>query len=101
MTDPVADNQSVSSLFRAFTLLTFHPSASSGIKTNLTNVRNLGNSWNSSTLQNVYANLTMNTTSANSGNLTGNRIYYSNDYAVSSPFVLGVFQSSDERRRNH
>lgn len=64
----------------------FLRSASSGVKTNLTQVQNLGNLWNSSALQSVYANLTMNTTSANSGNLTGNRVFYSNDYAVSVPF---------------
>lgn len=64
----------------------FLRSASSGVKTNLTQVQNLGNLWNSSTLQSVYANLTMNTTSANSGNLTGNRVFYSNDYAVSGLF---------------
>ncbi|KAI1797852.1 polysaccharide lyase family 8 protein [Ganoderma leucocontextum] len=65
LTDPVADNH-----------------ASSGIKTNLTQVQTLGGLWNSSTLQNVYDNLSMNTTSANSGNLTGNRMFYANDYAV-------------------
>ncbi|KAI0361658.1 polysaccharide lyase family 8 protein [Trametes cingulata] len=65
MTDPVIDN---------------HSSAS--IKTNLTQLQVLGQEWGSDVILNVFNNLSLNTTTANSGNLVGNRVFYANDYAV-------------------
>ncbi|KAI0741691.1 polysaccharide lyase family 8 protein [Daedaleopsis nitida] len=65
MTDPVADDH-----------------ASSGIKTNLTQLQVLGELWKSDVISSAYEMLSTNTTSANSGNIIGNRIFYANDYVV-------------------
>ncbi|KAI0365219.1 polysaccharide lyase family 8 protein [Pilatotrama ljubarskyi] len=65
MTDPVVDDH-----------------ASASIKTNLTQLQVLGQEWGSDIILNVFNNLSVNTTTANSGNLVGNRVFYANDYAV-------------------
>lgn len=57
-------------------------SADANIKTNVTQIQVLGQLWNSDTLLDVFNNLSLNTTSSNSGNLVGNRVFYANDYAV-------------------
>ena len=62
---PVADNQ---------------PTAS--ISTNLTQVQQLGNSWNSATLKAFASSLSAPPSNANAGSLTGNRMFYANDYMV-------------------
>ncbi|KAI0825161.1 polysaccharide lyase family 8 protein [Trametes gibbosa] len=65
MTDPVIDNH-----------------ASASIKTNLTQLQVLGQEWGSDVIQDAFNNLSLNTTTANSGNLVGNRVFFANDYAV-------------------
>ncbi|OJT12944.1 Chondroitinase-AC [Trametes pubescens] len=65
MTDPVIDKH-----------------ASSSINTNLTQLQVLGQEWGSDVLTDVFNNLSLNTTTANSGNLVGNRVFFANDYAV-------------------
>ncbi|OBZ79153.1 Chondroitinase-AC [Grifola frondosa] len=65
LTDPVIDNH-----------------ASSSINTNLTQLQVLGQEWGSDILTNVFDDLSLNTTDANSGNLTGNRMFYANDFMV-------------------
>ncbi|KAI0662797.1 polysaccharide lyase family 8 protein [Cubamyces menziesii] len=65
LTDPVADNH-----------------ADESIKTNLTQLQVLGQEWGSDVILNAFNNLSLNTTTANSGNLVGNRVFYANDYAV-------------------
>ncbi|OCH96194.1 polysaccharide lyase family 8 protein [Obba rivulosa] len=65
MTDPVSAN---------------HETAS--IDTNLTQIQVLAEEWGSSTLMDVFDNLSLNTTDANSGALIGNRMFYANDFMV-------------------
>ncbi|KAH9849787.1 polysaccharide lyase family 8 protein [Lenzites betulinus] len=65
LTDPVIDDH-----------------ASSDIKTNLTQLQVLGQEWGSDVIQDVFNNLSLNTTTANSGNLVGNRVFFANDFAV-------------------
>lgn len=50
---------------------------------NLTEIQQLGELWNSSTMVDVYNALVKNTSDANVGALYGNRNFYSNDYMVS------------------
>ena len=44
--------------------------------------------WNSQTVLNAFNSLSLNTTTANSGNLIGNRVFYANDYFVRKRDVL-------------
>lgn len=62
--------------------LTGYDSASANIKTNLTELQVLGQLWDSDIILNAFDNVSLNTTTANSGNLIGNRVFYANDYAV-------------------
>jgi hypothetical protein len=56
--------------------------ATGSIKTNLTDVLDLGKQWSSDTLVAFANSLSENTTHANAGNLIGNRMFYANDYMV-------------------
>ncbi|TBU65040.1 polysaccharide lyase family 8 protein [Dichomitus squalens] len=56
--------------------------ADSSINTNLTQLQVIGQIWNSDTVLDVFNNLSLNTTTANSGNLVGSRVFYANDYFV-------------------
>jgi hypothetical protein len=67
--------------------------ATANLKINLTQIQVLGQQWNSADISQVYNNLTSDTTNANSGSLTGNRMFYANDYMVSS---LVYLSSNDE-----
>ncbi|KAK0465143.1 polysaccharide lyase family 8 protein [Desarmillaria tabescens] len=62
---PVADNQATASL-----------------KTNLTQIRVLGELWNSSDITRVYEVLEGTSKDANIGAVVGNRMFYTNDYMV-------------------
>ncbi|KAK0233202.1 polysaccharide lyase family 8 protein [Armillaria fumosa] len=62
---PVADNQATASL-----------------KTNLTQIRVLGDLWNSSDITHVYEALEGTSKDANIGAIVGNRMFYTNDYMV-------------------
>ncbi|KAJ3511292.1 hypothetical protein NLJ89_g4183 [Agrocybe chaxingu] len=54
--------------------------ASGSIKINLTQVLVLGEQWSSGTLIDFANDLSFDTTSANAGQLEGNRMFYANDY---------------------
>ena len=56
--------------------------ATGSINTNLTEVRVLGESWQSDKLVNIVDSLNQNTTDANAGSLNGNRMFWDNDYMV-------------------
>lgn len=56
--------------------------ASGSIKTNLASVLKLGTLWSSDTLKNFASDLSANSSSANAGNLIGNKMFYTNDYMV-------------------
>ena len=56
--------------------------ATGEIHLNLTQIQLLGQLWNSSTLTNVYNDLAKSTTDANAGEMSGNRMFYANDYMV-------------------
>ncbi|KAH7915793.1 polysaccharide lyase family 8 protein [Hygrophoropsis aurantiaca] len=62
---PVADNQ-----------------ATGSIKINISQVQELGEQWQSDTLLNFYESLSKNTSNANAGELTGNRMFFDSDYMV-------------------
>lgn len=56
--------------------------ATANLKMNLTQIQVLGQQWGSSAISQVYSNLVLATTDANSGGLNGNRMFYANDYMV-------------------
>ncbi|KAF8078587.1 chondroitin AC/alginate lyase [Lyophyllum atratum] len=56
--------------------------ATGSIKINLTQVRELGQLWSSSSLINFADSLSPSTPNANAGCLNGNRMFYANDYMV-------------------
>ncbi|SJL05739.1 uncharacterized protein ARMOST_09075 [Armillaria ostoyae] len=62
---PIADNQATASL-----------------KTNLTQIRVLGDLWNSSDITHVFEVLEGTSKDANIGATVGNRVFYTNDYMV-------------------
>lgn len=57
--------------------------ATGSLNLNLSEVLQLGQLWNSSTMIQVYHNLIEHTVDANAGSLIGNRNFYNNDYMVS------------------
>lgn len=61
--------------------------ATGSININITEIQQLGQLWNSSTLLSVYSKLASNSSNANVGNIVGNRMFYDNDYMVSQPFI--------------
>ncbi|EJF60682.1 polysaccharide lyase family 8 protein [Dichomitus squalens LYAD-421 SS1] len=65
ITFPVSDNQATASL-----------------KINISQIQELGNLWGSETIQSVYNSLAVNSWTANSGDIIGNRMFYDNDYMV-------------------
>ena len=56
--------------------------ATGSINTNLTEVRVLGENWQSDKLINIVGSLNQSTTNANAGSLNGNRMFWNNDYMV-------------------
>ena len=56
--------------------------ATGGLNLNLSEIQQLGEIWNSSTMVDVYEGLIQNTSDANAGSLYGNRNFYNNDYMV-------------------
>ncbi|KAI0757019.1 polysaccharide lyase family 8 protein [Daedaleopsis nitida] len=84
MTDPVADNH-----------------ADADINTNLTQLQVIGQSFNSDVISNAFTSLSLNTTTANSGNIVGNRIFYANDYAVQrGPGYVTTLRMYSKRTQN-
>lgn len=53
--------------------------------TNLTQVEHVGEEWSSDTLIDFADSLSGEFNSANAGDLTGNRMFWSNDYMVPIP----------------
>jgi hypothetical protein len=62
--------------------------ATNSILVNLTEVQRLGQEWHSQTMVDVAENLQTNTTNANAGSLKGNRMFYNNDYMVTSKYFI-------------
>jgi hypothetical protein len=56
--------------------------ATGSIKINLTQLDQLGQEWHSETLAEIAQSLSKDVANANAGNLTGNRMFYDNDYMV-------------------
>ncbi|KAK7463608.1 hypothetical protein VKT23_005549 [Stygiomarasmius scandens] len=56
--------------------------ATGSINLNLTEIQQLGQDWSSQTLVDFVDHLSRNVTSANAGQLEGNRMFYTNDYMV-------------------
>jgi hypothetical protein len=56
--------------------------ADANIMMNVTQVGALGEAWNSSSLSEYASSLSSSPSSANAGNLVGNRLFWSNDYMV-------------------
>ncbi|KAI0094643.1 polysaccharide lyase family 8 protein [Irpex rosettiformis] len=56
--------------------------ATGSININITEIQQLGQLWNSSTLLSVYSGLSSKSSNANVGSIVGNRMFYDNDYMV-------------------
>ncbi|PIL31993.1 hypothetical protein GSI_06697 [Ganoderma sinense ZZ0214-1] len=56
--------------------------ATGSIDISSSHIQQLGNAWNSQTLQAVASNVVASGDNANVGNLQGNRMFYANDYMV-------------------
>ncbi|KAG9007820.1 hypothetical protein FRB93_007211 [Tulasnella sp. JGI-2019a] len=74
--------------------------ASAKIGINLTQVRQLGHQWHSAIMEQAANDLMQNGTSANAGELTGNRMFWVNDYMVhrGSSYVTTVKMLSSRTR---
>lgn len=55
---------------------------------NISEVKQLGEEWNSTVLLEFSSTMSANTTDANVGELHGNRMFFANDYMVSSFFLF-------------
>ena len=64
-------------------MLTLLLRATAALNVNFTQVQQLGALWNDTTMQETATKLLQNGTTANAGNLVGNRMFYDNDYMVS------------------
>lgn len=67
---------------RVISLPTADDQATASLKTNLTQIRVLGDLWNSSDITHVYEVLEGTSKNANVGAIVGNRMFYTNDYMV-------------------
>ena len=57
--------------------------ATGSININITEIKELGEEWDSDTLTSVYSKLASESTSANVGDIRGNRMFFANDYMAS------------------
>ncbi|KAG8969766.1 hypothetical protein FRC03_001111 [Tulasnella sp. 419] len=71
-----------STLGRMITFPVADSQATESINVNLTDIKRLGQEWNSYLISNAATNLLKNSTTANAGDLVGTRMFYSNDYLV-------------------
>ncbi|CAL1695908.1 unnamed protein product [Somion occarium] len=71
-----------SALGRFITFPVADDQATANIQFNVTELGILAAEWSSDTLMDVFLALSQNTTDANAGGLTGNRMFYANDYMV-------------------
>lgn len=85
LTFPVADKQFVRYLLNFFRILICFLRASAGILMNVSQIRELGQLWQSETIMKVANDLqsTDHTWQANVGNIFGNRMFFASDYMVS------------------
>ncbi|KAL5495226.1 hypothetical protein ACEPAI_689 [Sanghuangporus weigelae] len=84
MSFPVADDQ-----------------ATASIRMNVTEIAALGDLWESSTLLDVYDTLEKNSTTANVGSISGNRMFYSNDYmSHRGPGYISTLRMHSNRTTN-
>ncbi|KAJ7689202.1 polysaccharide lyase family 8 protein [Mycena rosella] len=74
--------------------------ATASILLNLTKIDALGQEWDSDTLEEFSTTLSTNGATANAGDLTGNRMFYANDYMVhrSSNYVTTLKMYSTRSR---
>ncbi|KAH9898428.1 galactose mutarotase-like protein [Cubamyces lactineus] len=56
--------------------------ATGSIKINISQIQDLGQLWDSDVLQSVYQSLAEPSNDANAGTISGNRMFYANDYMV-------------------
>ncbi|KAJ8589420.1 polysaccharide lyase family 8 protein [Rhizopogon salebrosus TDB-379] len=84
--------------FISFPVAADQPTSSIGM--NLSKVEELGEQWNSDVLTNFARSLSVNATSANAGELIGNRMFFANDYMVTrgSGYVTSVKMYSTRTR---
>ncbi|KAI0078908.1 polysaccharide lyase family 8 protein [Panus rudis PR-1116 ss-1] len=71
-----------SALGRFITFPVADDQATANIQFNVTQLGVLADEWSSETLMDAYEGLVLNTTDANAGALSGNRMFYANDYMV-------------------
>ncbi|RDX55891.1 galactose mutarotase-like protein [Lentinus brumalis] len=71
-----------SALNRMISFAVADDQASGSIQVNVSRLQQLGDEWNSDTLKSVAKSLSDSSDNANSGDLTGNRMFYANDYMV-------------------
>ncbi|GLB36184.1 putative polysaccharide lyase family 8, N terminal alpha-helical domain [Lyophyllum shimeji] len=75
--------------------------ATAHLKMNLTQIQVLGQLWDSSAISQVYSNSAFATTDANSGGLSGNRMFYANDYMVHrGPGYVSTLKMYSKRTQN-
>ncbi|KAJ2927182.1 hypothetical protein H1R20_g9933, partial [Candolleomyces eurysporus] len=85
----------ISTIGRMITFPVVDNQASGSIQMNLTTVLELGRLWASDILTRFATDLLPNSTSANSGNLIGNKFFYTNDYMVSGAILAGKVKRTD------
>ncbi|KAI0724522.1 polysaccharide lyase family 8 protein [Cerioporus squamosus] len=71
-----------SALNRMISFAVADDQATGSIQVNVSRIQQLGDEWNSDKLKSVGESLSESSSSANSGNLVGNRMFYANDYMV-------------------
>lgn len=71
--------------------------ATGSIKINITEIQELGELWDSDILQSVAQSLAQGSEDANAGSITGNRMFYANDYMVSIILGRRAAQFDDNR----
>ncbi|KAF7791828.1 hypothetical protein EIP86_002852 [Pleurotus ostreatoroseus] len=75
--------------------------ATGSININVTEIQQLGEEWDSSTLTSVSASLSANSSSANVGNMAGNRMFFDNDYMVQrGPGYVTTLKMYSNRTKN-
>ncbi|KAI0361657.1 galactose mutarotase-like protein [Trametes cingulata] len=75
--------------------------ATASININVTEIQELGRLWNSSILQTVSQSLSQPSKNANAGNITGNRMFYANDYMVQrGPGYVTTLKMYSTRTKN-
>ncbi|OAX43647.1 polysaccharide lyase family 8 protein [Rhizopogon vinicolor AM-OR11-026] len=91
---------SVEGRFISFPVAADQSVPTSGISTNLSKVEELGEKWNSDVLINFAQSLSVNATSANAGELIGNRMFFDYDYMVTrgSGYVTSLKMYSTRTR---